>query len=40
MFTIEENESMQLIIARLQTILNSLRSLGTIINQYDINEKI
>lgn len=27
-------------IARLQTILNSLRSIGTIINQYKINNNV
>nr|XP_007133166.1 hypothetical protein PHAVU_011G157200g [Phaseolus vulgaris]ESW05160.1 hypothetical protein PHAVU_011G157200g [Phaseolus vulgaris] len=40
MFRMEENESIQLMIARLQTIINNFKSLGTIISQYDINEKV
>jgi len=40
MFRIEENESIQLMVIRLQTIINNFRSLGTVISQYDINDKV
>jgi len=40
MFTMDENDTIKSMIARLQTILNSLRSLGTVISQYDINDKV
>jgi len=36
MFTMEDNENVQSMITRLQTIINSLRSLGT---KYEINDK-
>jgi len=39
-FTLKDNESIQSLITKLQTILNNLRSLGIVISQYDINEKI
>ena len=40
MFAIEDHEFIQSIVSRLQVILNSLRSLGSTISQYEINDKI
>jgi len=40
MFAIEDHESIQSMVSRLQVILNSLRSLGSTVNQYEINDKI
>jgi len=40
MFAIEDHESIQSMISRLQVILNSLRSLGSTVSQYEINDKI
>jgi len=40
MFAIKDYESIQFMIACLQVILNSVRSLGAIVSQYEINDKI
>jgi len=40
MFAIEDHESIQSKVSRLHVILNSLRSLGSIVSQYEINDKI
>jgi len=40
MFVIEVHESIQSMVYRLQVILNSLRSLGSTVSQYEINDKI
>jgi len=40
MFAIEDQESIQSMVSRLQVNLNSLRSLGSTISQYEINDKI
>jgi len=40
MFSIEDHESIQSMVSRLQVILNSLRSLGSTVSQYEINDKI
>jgi len=40
MFAIEDHESIQSMVSHLQVILNSLRSLGSTISQYEINDKI
>jgi len=40
MFAIEDHESIQSMVSRLEVILNSLRSLGSTINQYEMNDKI
>jgi len=36
----EQKESIQSMITQLHTILNSLKSLGIVISQYDINDKV
>jgi len=40
MFAIEDPESIQSMVSCLQVILNSLRSLGSTVSQYEINDKI
>jgi len=40
MFAIEDHESIQSMVARLQVIINNLRSLGATFSQYEINDKI
>jgi len=40
MFAIEDHEFIQFMVSCLQVILNSLRSLGSTISQYEINDKI
>jgi len=40
MFTIEDHESIQSMVSRLQVILNNLRSVGSTVSQYEINDKI
>jgi len=40
MFAIEDHESIQSMVSHLQVILNSLRSLGSTVSQYEINVKI
>ena len=40
MFSMKNNERIQFMIVRLQTILNSLRSLRVTINHYEINHKV
>jgi len=39
-FAIEDHESIQSMVSRLQVILNNLRSLGSTVSQYEINDKI
>nr|XP_007141240.1 hypothetical protein PHAVU_008G179100g [Phaseolus vulgaris]ESW13234.1 hypothetical protein PHAVU_008G179100g [Phaseolus vulgaris] len=39
-FKIEEGESIQFMIAHLQFILNKIRTLGIVMSQYDVNDKI
>jgi len=40
MFAIKNHESIQSMVSRLQVVLNSLRFLGSIVRQYEINDKI
>jgi len=40
MFAIKDHESIQSMVSRLQVILNSLRSLGSTVSQYEINDRI
>jgi len=40
MFAIEDHESIQSMVFRLQVILNILKSLGSTVSQYEINDKI
>jgi len=40
MFAIEDHGYIQSMVSRLQVILNSLRSLGSTVSQYEINDKI
>jgi len=40
MFAIEDHESIQSMVSHLQVLLNSLRSLGSTVGQYEINDKI